>query len=86
MNSLARRALSSSAVFAAVATVAQAHPGHAGHDDGGFTWDFSHLTAYPVATLAFVALAGVVVWAGWNHLRSRRSLPAQSFRKSSDKR
>ncbi len=86
MKQLARRFLPFSAVFSAAATLAQAHPGHTGHEDGGFTWDFSHLTAYPLATLGFVALAGVVAWAGWNHLRSRRSQTAQSLRRSNDNR
>ena len=81
MKQLAARSLPFFAVYSAAASLAQAHPGHAGHDDGGFTWDLSHLVSYPWATLGFVALATVIVWAGWNHFRRR-----QSFLKSTDKR
>jgi hydrogenase/urease accessory protein HupE len=86
MKSTSRRSLSLFAVFSVAAAIAQAHPGHTGHEGGDFTWDFSHLTAHPFATLAFVALAGAAGWAAWSHFRSRRTLPAHSLRKSTANR
>jgi hypothetical protein len=65
--------------------VAQAHPGHDGHEGGGeFTWDFSHLAAHPFATAAFVAVVGAVVWLVVS--RSAPRVSAQSLRRSSERR
>ena len=84
MKQLARRSLPFFAVYSAAAALAQAHPGHEGHDGGSFTWDFNHLATHPFATVGFVALLGLVVWAGWTHFRSQ-GIAAQSLRKSTDK-
>jgi hypothetical protein len=85
MKTLTHRSLPLLALFSAAGAIAHAHPGHDGHDGGSFTWDFSHLTAYPVTTFGFLALAAVAVWAGWSHLRSNRSAKLQSLRKSNDR-
>jgi hydrogenase/urease accessory protein HupE len=62
MSFLSRRQLSLAAVSNLVVSVALAHPGHDGHEGGGeFTWDFSHLGAHPVATIACVVVAGVLI-------------------------
>lgn len=85
MNHLLRRVPGHVAVVTALASVARAHPGHDGHEGGGeFAWDFTHLAAHPLATLAFVALAGVSVALLWNRLGERRAV--QILRKSSDNR
>ncbi len=86
MKQPARRALSLFAVYSAAAALAQAHPGHEGHEGGAFTWDFSHLASNLPATLGYVALLVVAVWAVRSHLHHRRSLQAQSLRKSTDSR
>ena len=46
-------------VLAALPAVAQAHPGHDGHE---LTWDLGHLAAHPFATLLWVVLfsAGIL--------------------------
>ncbi len=56
------RSLLSAAAFFAIASFAQAHPGHDGHD---FTWDFSHLAAYPDATILCLGVLGALVWGIW---------------------
>lgn len=56
------RSLLSAAAFLATALFAQAHPGHDGHD---FTWDFSHLAAYPDATILCLGVLGALVWGIW---------------------
>lgn len=56
------RSLLSAAAFLAIASFAQAHPGHDGHD---FTWDFSHLAAYPDATILCLGVLGALVWGIW---------------------
>ncbi|MCE2862242.1 MAG: hypothetical protein LW690_07310 [Opitutaceae bacterium] len=59
MSFLSRRLLPVVVVSNLIASLALAHPGHDGHEGGGeFTWDFSHLTAHPLATLALLAIAG----------------------------
>lgn len=63
MSSLSRRLLSLATVSNLVVSVALAHPGHDGHEGGGeFSWDFTHLGAHPVATLACVVVFGVAAW------------------------
>jgi hydrogenase/urease accessory protein HupE len=64
--------------FAFSAAVARAHPGHDGHEGGDFTWDFSHLASHPLATAACALIVGAALWAGLNHLRSRRASRAVS--------
>jgi len=64
--------------FAFSAAVARAHPGHDGHEGGDFTWDFSHLASHPLATAASALIVGAALWAGLNHLRSRRASRAVS--------
>jgi hydrogenase/urease accessory protein HupE len=63
MSFLFRRLLPLVAVSNLIASVALAHPGHDGHEGGGeFAWDFTHLGAHPVATLACVVVFGVAAW------------------------
>ena len=40
--------------------LAQAHPGHDGHE---LTWDFGHLAAHPLATIACIVVLGAGFWA-----------------------
>ena len=85
MNNLLRRLPGHVAVVTALASVARAHPGHDGHEGGGeFTWDFTHLVSHPLATLAFVLLAGGTAVLLLNRLGERRAV--QTLRKSSDNR
>jgi hypothetical protein len=54
MNRL-RRFLPSTSLLVLFPAVAQAHPGHEGHE---LTWDYQHLAAHPLATLeCFAVLA-----------------------------
>lgn len=66
-----------SALLATAALVAPltalAHPGHDGDHD--FTWEFSHLVAHPIATLACLAVLAAASWAIW---RSTRSSPRKA--------
>jgi hypothetical protein len=39
--------------------IAEAHPGHEGHE---LTWDMRHLAAHPWATLGCFAVIGGVAW------------------------
>jgi hypothetical protein len=79
------RHLPLAAVLPVFAAVAQAHPGHDGHEGGGeFTWDFSHLAAHPFATAAAVAVIVALVWFAGSRFAPR--LSAQSLRRSSDRR
>jgi hypothetical protein len=59
MKTPRRPSLLIAAAFFATAALAQAHPGHDGHD---LTWDFSagHLATHPLATLmcSLVLVAG----------------------------
>jgi hydrogenase/urease accessory protein HupE len=82
MKSLSIRSAASLLLLSA--TVAQAHPGHDGHEGGDFTWDLGHLAAHPLATLGGALVVGLAIWAGLSHLRARR-LSAQSLRKSAAK-
>ena len=67
------RHLPLAAVLPVFAAVAQAHPGHDGHEGGGeFTWDFSHLAAHPFATAAAVAVIVVAVWMVAKSVRRER--------------
>ena len=50
----------------AAAPAALAHPGHDGHE---LTWDFSHLTAHPLATLSCFLAISALAWIGWRYLR-----------------
>lgn len=55
---------------------ALAHPGHDG--DHGFTWDFSHLAAHPLATIACLTVLCTAVWAVVRMVRSNRSRDSKS--------
>ena len=57
----------------------QAHPGHDGHE---LTWDFSHLAAYPLATMGCFASVAAVAWIGWIMLRRAATARVQSLRGS----
>lgn len=65
----------SAAVFVATASFAQAHPGHDGHD---FTWDFSHLAAYPDATILCLGVLGALVWGVWKVVAAAPAEPKQA--------
>jgi len=67
-----RRALAPIAVFLSTAVLAQAHPGHDGHD---FTWDFGHLAANPDATILCFGVLGVVIWGTWKMVRASAEAP-----------
>ena len=54
------------AVLCATASLAQAHPGHDGHD---LTWDFVHLVANPGATILCFGAVVSVGWAVWKLTR-----------------
>ena len=41
------------------APLAQAHPGHEGHE---LTWDFGHLAAHPGATILCFTVLGAAAW------------------------
>jgi len=43
----------------ALPAVAQAHPGHDGHE---LTWDLGHLAAYPGATLMWTLAFAAGIW------------------------
>lgn len=62
MKTFPLRFVAPAVVFLATAALAQAHPGHDGHD---FTWDFGHFAAYPDATILCVGVLSVVVWGIW---------------------
>jgi hydrogenase/urease accessory protein HupE len=66
------RSLFSAAVFLATASLVQAHPGHDGHD---FTWDFSHLAAYPDATILCIGVLGALGWAVWKVMAAAPAMP-----------
>ncbi len=84
MKTTFRRSVSLLALSSLVTALAHAHPGHDGHESGGLTWDFSHLAAYPLATLGCVALLAALGWAAWSHLHSARDHAPQSLRKSDE--
>ena len=73
--------LSAAAIL--TSTVAQAHPGHDGHE---LTWDLSHLATYPVATFVCFAVLGAGMAGGWLMLRRAATLRVQSLRKSQPSR
>lgn len=78
-----RRALVPVAAFVAAASVAQAHPGHDGHD---FTWDFGHLAAYPDATILCIGVLGAVAWVVWKIVSARAEEPKPVRVRSEDSR
>ena len=64
-------------------SLVQAHPGHDGHE---LTWDFSHLAAYPLATVGCFASVAAVAWIGWVMLRRSATARIQSLRGSQPSR
>ena len=64
--------------------LAQAHPGHGGHE---LTWDFNHLAAHPLATFGCFLVLSAGAWlawqiARWGELTKENSVPRdQSHRK-----
>jgi hydrogenase/urease accessory protein HupE len=75
-----RRPLLLIALFA-VPALAFAHPGHDGDHD--FGWDFGHLAAHPVATLA---CATVLVAAAWGVARLLKSSSSKTQGVTRDRR
>jgi hydrogenase/urease accessory protein HupE len=71
MKPTPRRLLPVIALFCWLCSVASAHPGHG--DDHDFSWDFDHLVEHPVATIAWLAVFGVALWAIVRVVRSVRS-------------
>jgi hypothetical protein len=67
MKSPRLRSLLLAAAFA-VPVIAHAHPGHDGDHD--FVWDFDHLAAHPLATLAYLAIAGAAGWLVWRWVKA----------------
>jgi hypothetical protein len=53
--------------IAVLPIVARAHPGHDGHE---LTWDFGHLAAHPLATLAWLTLFSAAIWGAVKLVRS----------------
>lgn len=49
--------------------LAHAHPGHDGDHD--FVWDFGHLVANPLATIACLSLLAAAGWGVWKLVKSR---------------
>lgn len=58
-----------------------AHPGHPGHDGDELVWEFSHLAAYPVATVVCLTVLGTGALVAWQ-LARRRQRSLQSLRGS----
>jgi hydrogenase/urease accessory protein HupE len=56
------RGLALAISFLTSRSLVQAHPGH---DDHEITWDFSHLAAHPIATIACCAVVIGVGLGGW---------------------
>jgi hydrogenase/urease accessory protein HupE len=46
--------------------LAQAHPGHEGHE---LTWDFNHLAAHPLATIMCFSVLAAGAWCAWRIAR-----------------
>ena len=65
--------------FLGSAGLANAHPGHDGHE---LTWDFGHLAQHPIATMACAAVAGGAIAVLTQTLRRRSDLRVQSLRAS----
>lgn len=61
-----RRVSAPAALFLATAALAQAHPGHDGHE---LTWDLDHLTAHPGATIVCFGVLGLIAWGLWKLVR-----------------
>lgn len=83
MTPFLHRALAPTAIFLATAALAQAHPGHDGHD---FTWDFGHLSAYPGATVLCLGVLGVMAWGVWQVVRGPAEAPKGAVVRSDDPR
>lgn len=62
-------------VWVALSSWAHAHPGH---DDHELTWDFGHLAAHPLATLAGFGVLLTVGIVGWYLLRRLSQLRSTS--------
>jgi hypothetical protein len=57
----------------ALPVLAQAHPGHDGHDGHELVWDFDHLVAHPVATVACFLVLAAGAATVWQFIRSRHA-------------
>ncbi len=83
MKFSATRRLGLATAFLAVSGLAQAHPGHDGHE---LTWDLSHLADFPVATITCFTVVAVAGWIGWLLLRRGATQRVQSLRVSQPSR
>ena len=72
------RSISLVAAFISFAGIAQAHPGHDGHE---LTWDMQHLADHPIATVLCAALVTVAAWAVWRGGRFVQSLRASQLKR-----
>lgn len=78
MKSPRLRALSLAAALC-LPVLAHAHPGHDGDHD--FVWDFAHLAAHPLATMAGLALLAAAGWGVWRLVKSRATAKAEPTRR-----
>lgn len=79
MKPLLSHRLFPAVAFLSVTSLAQAHPGHDGHE---LTWDLGHLAQHPFATMGCAAVAGAVAAVLIQAMRRRAELRAQSLRVS----
>lgn len=79
MHLLRRRPFVCSAAWLASTVLAQAHPGHEGHE---LTWDLGHLAGHPLATLGCAAVLVVAAWAAFRIARQNPAGRPQSLRGS----
>ena len=75
MKLFTRRAAPFTAALVASASLAQAHPGHDGHD---FSWDFRHLADHPDATILCFGVIAAVAWFVWKVASARAEAPKVS--------
>jgi hydrogenase/urease accessory protein HupE len=61
------RAFAPVLLLLATASLAQAHPGHDGHE---LTWDLRHLAAHPGATILCFSVIAIATWGLWQATRS----------------
>jgi hypothetical protein len=74
--------LTASAAFLAVASFAQAHPGHDGGHD--LTWELGHYIQHPFATFVWAALIGASIWSVWQLVANREEQRAVVKRDDED--
>ena len=83
MKLFTRRTAFLSVALLASASLAQAHPGHDGHD---FSWDFRHLADYPDATILCFGVIGAIGWFVWKVISAKAETPKTSAVRVDDSR